>query len=284
MDVWRIYIPLCFYYIVYPPIYLKENDWFTFHYVSITSPDGRLEAWIPEQIYIPLCFYYISRHARIFAYYTEIYIPLCFYYIKNWGHYIRKWCSNLHSTMFLLHLENIILRVIEAGIDLHSTMFLLHPCKAISRMFTIWIFTFHYVSITSIQLSQIATDILGFTFHYVSITSSGANGIYNCVNSIYIPLCFYYIPDGRLEAWIPEQIYIPLCFYYISPTLKMSLHFRQHLHSTMFLLHRLSRASTFESIYYLHSTMFLLHPRTSGGTGWERRKIYIPLCFYYIIG
>ena len=61
----------------------SHGNIFTFHYVSITSPDGRFEAWIPEQIYIPLCFYYIEQKIMIVDFDVHIYIPLCFYYIHS---------------------------------------------------------------------------------------------------------------------------------------------------------------------------------------------------------
>ncbi len=120
-----------------------------------------------------------------------------------------------------------------------------------------------------------------FTFHYVSITSSSTGGGAEFSYNIYIPLCFYYIPDGRLEAWIPEQIYIPLCFYYIKISFAKSNFNIQNLHSTMFLLHlpagrvqyTIPPIFTFHYVSItspcrvktpgmdsdLHSTMFLLH-------------------------
>ena len=122
--------------------------------------------------------------------------------------------------------------------------------------------------------------------------------------SIYIPLCFYFIIhrinlDGRI-CWI----YIPLCFYFIGVDRSVVPWRRPHLHSTMLLLyptdvvhkilcfceftfHYASTLSYFEapcssSHHNLHSTMLLLYHDFASRLTY-RVKIYIPLCFYFIL-
>ena len=59
---------------------------------------------------------------------------------------------------------------------------------AISKGFIL--FTFHYVSIKSIQKNITPDGLYSFTFHYVSIKSK--NLIYDYHDDdIYIPLCIY---------------------------------------------------------------------------------------------
>ena len=49
-------------------------------------------------------------------------------------------------------------------------MFLLNPAGADSKI-TVYLFTFHYVSIKSDLLQLRVIDVYKFTFHYVSIKS-----------------------------------------------------------------------------------------------------------------
>ena len=130
---------------------------------------------------------------------NQIYIPLCFYYIEVMIRVELELLRNLHSTMFLLHLGQLV-RSVRLVRYLHSTMFLLHPNL--------------YISNVDLNLQ--------FTFHYVSITSS--EHIKQCITTciIYIPLCFYYIWSQNLFKLINHGIYIPLCFYYIL-TLRRSM-------------------------------------------------------------
>ena len=121
---------------------------FTFHYVSITSWNRKCIRKKTFIIYIPLCFYYIHIEAIRLRLPPHIYIPLCFYYIYFYPCNQICYTNHLHSTMFLLHQKrNLLFEEKE------------HP------------FTFHYVSITSIDCCRYSRGSGKFTFHYVSITS-----------------------------------------------------------------------------------------------------------------
>ena len=76
-------------------------------------------------------------------------------------------------------------------------------------------------------------------------------------------------------------IYIPLCFYFIwtITTCRSTL---TYLHSTMLLLYLFRGSGPLTLCKNLHSTMLLLYP---GDIKYVARgyKIYIPLCFYFIL-
>ena len=75
-------------------------------------------------------------------------------------------------------------------------------------------------------------------------------------------------------------IYIPLCFYFIIK-LSHSIRVLCHLHSTMLLLYPALRHQKTSSHSHLHSTMLLLYRNEI--SIWHRiKRIYIPLCFYFI--
>ena len=76
-----IYIPLCFYFILYSRYLISCVYEFTFHYASTLS--HRTVSSRPRVIciYIPLCFYFIGKSGRNDAESKTIYIPLCFYFI-----------------------------------------------------------------------------------------------------------------------------------------------------------------------------------------------------------
>ena len=120
--------------------------------------------------------------------------------------------------------------------------------------------------------------------------------------SLYIPLCFYYIPSGILAAWALVTftfhyastismegdvttcfiiLYIPLCFYYIGfnrSSRIMDQLFTFHYASTISII---SMQKTRIS-WTLHSTMLLLYHDYQSRLDYTV-QLYIPLCFYYII-
>ena len=92
-----------------------------------------------------------------------------FLLIRNSGRCRRGYARNLHSTMFLL-IQMEPWRLTYRECNLHSTMFLLIlvliPC-----LISLFVFTFHNVSINSmVCLIEIAAE-RRFTFHNVSINS-----------------------------------------------------------------------------------------------------------------
>ena len=93
-----------------------------------------------------------------------------FLLIRNSGRCRRGYARNLHSTMFLL-IQMEPWRLTYRECNLHSTMFLLIlvliPC-----LISLFVFTFHNVSINSmVCLIEIAAE-RRFTFHNVSINSA----------------------------------------------------------------------------------------------------------------
>ena len=95
---------------------------------------------------------------------------------------------------------------------------------------------------------------------------------------IYIPLCFYFIqPPAANKAG--RSIYIPLCFYFIKNDRLMDL-IRTHLHSTMLLLYSsrsLHALPVQRFTFHYASTLWSLHAGKLSA-----RRIYIPLCFYFM--
>ena len=76
---------------------------------------------------------------------------------------------HLHSTMYLLN-QQVLLQMQQMILNLHSTMYLLNPDAHSGRTHGN-IFTFHYVSIKSVDVANEIESLLEFTFHYVSIKS-----------------------------------------------------------------------------------------------------------------
>ena len=187
----NIYIPLCFYFIIfwsYCPFIRISNlhstmlllypHWgagtpgrgsrFTFHYASTLS-SLLIDQEVKKYIYIPLCFYFIDQQRTTTDRICFIYIPLCFYFIYN----IKEFRTSVFA--FTFHYASTLSHHRPSMNDfvhthLHSTMLLLYPLFFMTAYYT---------------------------------------------GEIYIPLCFYFIESLRDVAAYPVQIYIPLCFYFI---------------------------------------------------------------------
>ena len=188
----------------------------------------------PYPIYIPLCFYFISKSRAcssvlirftfhyastlsMIQYYSQkdvslIYIPLCFYFIWVYG---NAWVYGdaIYIPLCFYFIE------MKAPKNLYNSLF-----------------TFHYASTLSMWMPEACPQQTAFTFHYASTLSNTVN-LSECPNVIYIPLCFYFIPQPReCELYskhnlhstmlllyrrttaglgITDFIYIPLCFYFI---------------------------------------------------------------------
>ena len=189
-----IYIPLCFYYIHNIDTINSLTHKFTFHYVSITSKTNKSYLIAVKFIYIPLCFYYIDyQQGKV---------------LRNIG--------NLHSTMFLLHQKSM-LRFCTWKRYLHSTMFLLHlywPLRVVPRFVT---FTFHYVSITSVEdleQKKLERDLHStmFLLHRWKIFKKNFR-----ITNLHSTMFLLHLPNEEMTICI-NRIYIPLCFYYIQVT------------------------------------------------------------------
>ena len=100
---------------------------------------------------------------------------------------------------------------------------------------------------------------------------------------IYIPLCFYFISPS---SWAIRLMLTVFTFHYASTLSKTNMRFRTaqiDLHSTMLLLYRRAGWSTAGT-----GPGFTFH-YASTLSDWRNhclviRKIYIPLCFYFIYG
>ena len=124
---WRIYIPLCFYFIAAIPLWTIPMYFIyiplCFYFIGRQAKSF----YCCNHIYIPLCFYFIRTFPIDSAELKNIYIPLCFYFIRSrrWWHYIHQWY-------------------------LHSTMLLLYPIVLVSASVLFLSFTFHYASTLSL--------------------------------------------------------------------------------------------------------------------------------------
>ena len=119
--------------------------------------------------------------------------------------------------------------------DLHSTMLLLYRHARAGMRWRIYIYIplcFYFIA----YRDNCPDAYVQFTFHYASTLSYARTpefaDLFNLHSTmlllylislmlftrpffIYIPLCFYFIPDGRQDLLSGHGIYIPLCFYFI---------------------------------------------------------------------
>ena len=130
-----IYIPLCFYYII-----------FLFWQLDIMS--GYLHSTM-------LLLYHVLSGWRFRLIF--IYIPLCFYYIRKLLKYSISSRSYLHSTMLLLYRIGVTVRD-SPDSNLHSTMLLLY-LVSITRERSMLLFTFHYASTISGSVPRVSEKL-----------------------------------------------------------------------------------------------------------------------------
>ena len=98
---------------------------------------------------------------------------------------------------------------------------------------------------------------------------------------IYIPLCFYFIQEDSYSQKHLNGIYIPLCFYFIAnpeadeewPARSFTFHYASTLSRIGGVLSTMQQN--------LHSTMLLLYLYAEKCRE-VAELIYIPLCFYFI--
>ena len=142
----KIYIPLCFYFIVWAFCSDKQrNTWFTFHYASTLSRSILSIISADTYLHSTMLLLYLVRVLR-FVVLSFIYIPLCFYFIYLQAHEWRldsgftfHYASTLSSGDFFREIPIT---------DLHSTMLLLYP-YATAHARQPAEFTFHYASTLS---------------------------------------------------------------------------------------------------------------------------------------
>ena len=119
---------------------------------------------------------------------------------------------NLHSTMYLFQPD-----VEDPGNHqdqyLHSTMYLFQRYRIAPRETSPKVFTFHYVSIST---------VFGYSIDIHKVL-------------IYIPLCIYFNLFISFCRFNMNCIYIPLCIYFNIFLLPIICNIRINLHSTMYL-------------------------------------------------
>ena len=123
------------------------------------------------------------------------------------------------------------------------------------------IFTFHYVSINTIQAVFSVVAAVFFTFHYVSINTQPTRQSRRASYTLHSTM-FLLIPENS-----NGNIYgADFTFHYVSINTKNTRKENSHersLHSTMFLLIHFGETGKAAEETALHSTMFLLILRLS---------------------
>ena len=186
----HIYIPLCIYFNCGYTIASALMKRFTFHYVSIST--------LAFQPTVLLCsrftFHYVSiSTGALFAEYHNkfiIYIPLCIYF-----NYV--WCVRRGSvTLFTFHYVSISTdaqsETCRAFLYLHSTMYLFQ--HAGTRAILDYLCHLHSTMylFQHTKISFLCVPCLIFTFHYVSISTLPNSKCITIYSNIYIPLCIYF--------------------------------------------------------------------------------------------
>ena len=144
-----------------------------------------------DTIYIPLCFYFIVPTWDVPTWADHIYIPLCFYFIRVYYGFKSINYSNLHSTMLLLYLS---VRKI--------------PCFLLIIYIPL---CFYFIS----TLFLLVNVFVQFTFHYASTLSALSSMAIICSRvNLHSTMLLLYLSCGLIKIQ-SQSIYIPLCFYFI---------------------------------------------------------------------
>ena len=162
---------------------------FTFHYVSI-STNNSLARFYSKCIYIPLCIYFNP----VLAISLVVPILFTFHYVsistlQRVG--VEVVSIYLHSTMYLFQQRNRE-HFLRKFPYLHSTMYLFQ----------------HAVGF-------ILNLILLFTFHYVSISTISKTTLYRYIDHLHSTMYLFQPPEFGTD-FVLLFIYIPLCIYFNS--------------------------------------------------------------------
>ena len=292
-----IYIPLCFYFIITKIRTEMCVTQFTFHYASTLSGIQRC-----HQIYDPIfTFHYASTLSEAdppaLQPHIIIYIPLCFYFISEY------WPYSIATIRFTFHYASTLSHDLWAPAEpvshhLHSTMLLLYPAQAANEAAEA-IFTFHYASTLSnpeyyrerIIDNLHSTMLLLYLFHFATAHDA-------CLYLHSTMLLLY--PQELRNPLDRDLIYIPLCFYFIVVCAHICFFIvKIYIPLCFYFIGGLTMLRSFIYIplcfYFignvddsivaeqnLHSTMLLLYLRSVQNLCWPS-CIYIPLCFYFIL-
>ena len=120
--------------------------------------------------------------------------------------------AHLHSNMFLLFRDFLFL-LLSLPTYLHSNMFLLFPFCSLpvsvllrhlhSNMFLLFL----YIAERLILCVQNLHSNMFLLFRFLRLGNPA-------LNTIYIPICFYYFLSWSFIILSAAFIYIPICFYY----------------------------------------------------------------------
>ena len=122
--------------------------------------------------------------------------------------------SYLHSTMLLLYPGRTLSRM-ERHQDLHSTMLLLYPFPTRYRLAVSC--DLHSTMLLLYRNGEWYSNDIRNDLHSTMLLLYLVRRLLQVFpfKSIYIPLCFYFIPHTSYSLQYCMCIYIPLCFYFI---------------------------------------------------------------------
>ena len=159
-------------------------------------------------------------------------------------------------------------------------MSLLLPVLSTEIIEAMCLFTFHYVSITTVTANNYFKVNTDFTFHYVSITTQYTDDRnYNAL--LFFTFHYVSITTGDIrEGPLDDMLFT---FHYVSITTanaNIVVTREASLHSTMSLLLPNTQRVHYRAEMSLHSTMslLLLIQAAEIRLNWH---LYIPLCLYY---
>ena len=143
-----------------------------------------------------------------------------------------------------------------------------------------YIFTFHYVSISTLQVHHQWHRLSLFTFHYVSISTSTEILETSDFKDIYIPLCIYF----NASKSSPLQFLDLFTFHYVSISTCRCLTMYTAVQS--FTFHYVSISTIFPTLSVNLSTVIYIplciyFNRSSKRRFRTLKTIYIPLCIYF---
>ena len=181
--------------------------------------------------------------------------------------------------LLFYHLSRILQWVSVLPLSLHSTIFLLIQTVVSVRMDQRPLFTFHNVSINTVQTQPGILPMSDFTFHNVSINTS------ETMAKQYVGTFFTFhnvsinTRNFKVNLIFTQSLHSTMFLLIQVLWLWLLTHTIVTLHSTMFLLIRGLSALQWLLQISLHSTMFLLI-HSSVRSDSSVILLYIPQCFY----
>ena len=277
LELLKIYIPLCFYFIA-TAVFFEIVNIHLHSTMLLLYPRAPLEYRTSAKEFT---FHYASTLSRCcsqFLWGLFIYIPLCFYFIAAAAALAAAIVAYLHSTMLLLY-------QLSVRQVLHSSWIYIPLC-------------FYFIGWSGSIFSAQRLIYIPLCFYFISRKPVSRRRKIN----IYIPLCFYFIVDV-ITAFNWLNLFT---FHYASTLSRLEpfqLGILDDLHSTMLLLYPVAEPKPFqyELIYIplcfyfivlcaashtLHIWFTFHYASTLSPSGMIARisslSIYIPLCFYFI--